>query len=97
MAREIFGDGDAVGKIIPEERDPNDPPPDPNEKPEVRRVIGVFEDFRKDGELSTPENFMFHRVRLDDGIPKARPSRTPSRAPGSRNSGLLRGDASSSA
>ena len=71
MAHEIFGDDDAVGKIIPEERDPNDPPPDPNEKPEVRRVIGVFEDFRKDGELSSPENFMFQRARLDDGIPKA--------------------------
>jgi putative ABC transport system permease protein len=71
MAREIFGDGEAVGKIIPEERDPNDPPPDPNEKPEVTRVIGVFEDFRKDGELSTPESFMFHRLRLDDGDPKA--------------------------
>ena len=71
MAREIFGDDNPVGKIIPEERDPNDPPPDPNEKPEVHRVIGVFEEFRKDGELSSPENFMFQRVRLDDGIPKA--------------------------
>ena len=71
MAHEIFGDGEAVGQIIPEERDPNDPPPDPNEKPEVKRVIGVFEDFRKDGELSSPESFMFHRMRLDDGIPKA--------------------------
>ena len=71
LAHEIFGDGNAVGQIIPEERDPNDPPPDPNEKPEVRRVIGVFEDFRKDGELSTPGNFMFEHVRLDDGIAKA--------------------------
>jgi putative ABC transport system permease protein len=70
MAREIFGDGNAVGQIIPEERDPNDPPPDPTEKPEVRRVIGVFEDFRKDGELSAPGNFMFQRTRLDDGVAK---------------------------
>jgi len=71
MAREIFGDDNAVGQIIPEERDPNDPPPDPTEKPQVRRVVGVFEDFRKDGELSTPENFMLQRTRLDDGVPKA--------------------------
>jgi putative ABC transport system permease protein len=71
MAHEIFGDDNPIGKVIPEERDPNDPPPDPTEKPEVRRVIGVFEDFRKDGELSTPENFLFQRVRLDDGVPKA--------------------------
>lgn len=70
MAREIFGDGNAVGQIILEERDPDDPPPDPTEKPEVKRVIGVFEDFRKDGELSTPGNFMFHRTRLDDSAAK---------------------------
>lgn len=68
MAREIFGDGNSVGQIIPDERDPNDPPPDPAEKPEVRRVVGVFEDFRKDGELSSPENFMFQRTRLDDSV-----------------------------
>jgi putative ABC transport system permease protein len=67
MARAIFGDANAVGQIIPEERDPNDPPPDPTEKPEVRRVIGVFDDFRKDGEFSAPENFLFQRARLDDG------------------------------
>lgn len=71
LAHEIFGDDEAVGKVIHEERDPNDPPPDPNEKPEVKRVVGVFEDFRKDGELSSPENFMFQRARLDDGVPKA--------------------------
>jgi putative ABC transport system permease protein len=70
MAREIFGDENPLGKIIPEERDPNGPPPDPDEKP-VRRVVGVFEDFRKDGELSTPENFLFLRARLDDAVPKA--------------------------
>jgi putative ABC transport system permease protein len=37
----------------------------------VRRVVGVFDDFRKDGELSTPENFLFQRARLDDAVPKA--------------------------
>jgi putative ABC transport system permease protein len=70
MAREIFGDGNAVGQIIPEERDPNDPPPDPTDKPEVRRVVGIFEDFRKDGEFSAPDNVLFERARLDDGLPK---------------------------
>jgi putative ABC transport system permease protein len=71
MARELFGDATAVGQVVPEERDPADPPPDPTEKPEVKRVVGVFEDFRKDGELSAPENFMFERVHLDDSVPKA--------------------------
>jgi putative ABC transport system permease protein len=73
MAREIFGDGNAVGQIIPEERDPDDPPPDPTEKPEVKRVVGVFEDFRKDGEFSAPGNFMFLRTRLDDSNVKEDP------------------------
>jgi putative ABC transport system permease protein len=72
MARDIFGDVNAVGQIIPEERDPKDPPPDPTEKPQVRRVVGVFGDFRKDGEFSAPENFLFQRARLDDTAdPKA--------------------------
>lgn len=70
LAREIFGDGNAVGQVIPEERDPNDPPPDPADPPEVRRVVGVFEDFRKDGEFSAPGNFLFERARLDDALPK---------------------------
>jgi putative ABC transport system permease protein len=75
MARTIFGDANPVGQIIPEERDPNDPPPDPTEQPEVRRVVGVFEEFRKDGEFSTPENFLFRRVRLDDGAKGDLPGR----------------------
>jgi putative ABC transport system permease protein len=75
MARTIFGDANPVGQILPEERDPNDPPPDPTEQPEVRRVVGVFEEFRKDGEFSTPENFLFRRVRLDDGAKGDLPGR----------------------
>jgi putative ABC transport system permease protein len=71
MAREIFGDGTVVGQIIHEERDPDGPPPDPNAKPEIKRVVGVFEDFRQMGELSSPENFLFYRMRLDDPDPAA--------------------------
>jgi putative ABC transport system permease protein len=71
LAREIFGDANPVGQIIPEERDPNAPPADPNDKPEVKRVIGVIEEFRQNGELATAENYMFQRMRLDDGEPKA--------------------------
>ena len=71
MAAEIFGDQNPIGQIIKEERDPNDPPPDPNDKPEVKRVIGVIEDFRQNGELSTAGNYSFLRMRLDDPDPKA--------------------------
>ena len=66
MARDIFGDDPAVGRIIEEERDPNAPPRDPNDKPDKpKRVIGVIEDFRQNGELSTPENYLFYRMRLE--------------------------------
>ena len=66
MARDVFGDDPAVGRIIEEERDPNAPPRDPNDKPDrPKRVIGVIEDFRQNGELSTPENYLFYRLRLE--------------------------------
>ena len=63
----------AVGQIIPEERDPNEPPPDPNDKPEVKRVIGVVEEFRQDGELSTPRELPV----LPDAARRRRTRRRP--------------------
>jgi putative ABC transport system permease protein len=71
LAREIFGETNPLGQIIREERDPNGPPADPNDKPEVKRVIGVVEEFRQNGELSAPENYLFYRMVLDDSEPKA--------------------------
>jgi putative ABC transport system permease protein len=71
LARAIFADADPVGQIIKEERDPNGPPPDPQDKPEIKRVVGVVEEFRQNGELSTADNYMFRRMRLDDAEPKA--------------------------
>ena len=55
LAREMFGDEDAVGKQFGE--------PPPGEKP--RRIVGVVSEFRKSGELSARTNFMFQRLRLD--------------------------------
>jgi putative ABC transport system permease protein len=71
LAREIFGDANPVGQIIKEERHPNAPPPDPNEPPEIKRVVGVIEEFRQNGELSTAESYMFQRLRLDGADPRA--------------------------
>jgi putative ABC transport system permease protein len=73
LAREIFGDGNAVGQIIPEVSDPGDPPPDPAAaaKRQSKRVIGVIDEFRQDGELSAPANYLFYRMRLDDADPEA--------------------------
>jgi putative ABC transport system permease protein len=75
MAEDIFGDQNPIGQIIKEERDPNDAPPDPNDKPEVKRVIGVVEEFRQNGELSTAGNYSFFRMRLDGPDPKDLPDR----------------------
>jgi len=71
LAEEIFGDQNPIGQIIKEERDPNDPPPDPNDKPQVKRVIGLIDEFRQNGELATAQNYMFYRMRLDGADPKA--------------------------
>ena len=70
MAQEIFGDEIAVGKVIQEEPD-KDGPQDPTTKPDIKRVIGVVEDFRQNGELSSPGNYLFYRLRLDSPDPRA--------------------------
>lgn len=75
MAREVFGDGPAAGEIIREQRDSNRRPA-PGEEPadgppQVKRVVGVIDEFRQDGELSAAGNFLFQRMRLDGGNPRA--------------------------
>jgi putative ABC transport system permease protein len=65
LRRELFGAEDPLGKNIA-------PPPDPahptgrNEGEASRelRVVGVFTDFREDGELSGPEPYFFRRSRI---------------------------------
>lgn len=61
LAREVFGEEDPVNQ---------------NYKPwssegEDFRVVGVIDDFRKDGEFSGLRNYLFERKRLDD--PNNRP------------------------
>jgi putative ABC transport system permease protein len=63
MAREVFGDADPIGKRF------GDPPKEGTE-PE-RRVIGVVSEFRCDGELSGPGNYMFRLKRV--GLGQAAP------------------------
>jgi putative ABC transport system permease protein len=59
MARELFGDASAVGRRVPLKHTPG------RTVPRERRIIGVVEDFRKDGELSQPANFAFFQTDLD--------------------------------
>lgn len=79
MARAIFGDTRAVGKVIPQDEAPR--PGQPPDRP--RRVVGVIEDFRQFGEYSTPGNYLFMRndivtaatapiVPVDPAAPRAR-------------------------
>jgi putative ABC transport system permease protein len=70
LAQEIFGDENPIGQVIKEEPDPNFPR-EPGDTPEVKRVIGVVDEFRQDGELSAPGNYLFYRMRLDGPDPKA--------------------------
>lgn len=64
LALDLFGDERAAGRIIPEavERDPAATDRSGREK----RVVGVVDDFRQFGELSTPSSVLFYRSTLDD-------------------------------
>jgi putative ABC transport system permease protein len=75
LAREIFGDGNAVGQLIPEKPDPDDRSPDPASaaQRQSKRVVGVINEFRQDGELSAPQNYLFYRMRLDSADPEVNP------------------------
>lgn len=55
MANEMYGTVQCVGKPIMRSKDSD------NEGPE-QRVVGVIDDYRKDGELAPPDNFVFQYV-----------------------------------
>jgi putative ABC transport system permease protein len=63
LKRDLFGTGDPLGKNIA-------PPPDEHSlrhggpAPRELRVVGVFTDFREDGELSGPEPYFLRRSRI---------------------------------
>lgn len=70
LAREIFGDGPAVGQIIPE-APPTEPSHEPGANPGAKRVVGIVDEFRQHGELAAADNYMIQRMRLDGGDSKA--------------------------
>jgi putative ABC transport system permease protein len=61
LATRLFGDGDAIGQILPLKFRPNVD----GRVPPAERVVGVITDYRKGGELSTPQNYLFTRLNLD--------------------------------
>lgn len=81
LRRDLFGSDDPLGKAIA------DPPKEPVQGDESvpRRVVGVVTDFRKDGEIAPPGNYVFNRVvpsRASGPVPrsllvKVRPGTAP--------------------
>ena len=69
MADAMFGTVQCVGKAIPRGKE------DPGIVPAAteQRVVGVVEDYRKDGELAPPDNFLFWYVSPEA---RAGPART---------------------
>jgi putative ABC transport system permease protein len=76
LARDIFGNTDVVGRTIRRDREPYMDRLTPEEQAEQlreMRVVGVIEEFRQLGELSTPESYMFERIDLSN--PETAPPR----------------------
>jgi putative ABC transport system permease protein len=65
LAREMFGDEDPVGRLVEDETKPDPASPIQHERTRLR-IVGVIDDFRKDGEYSPPGAFLIARNRLDD-------------------------------
>jgi putative ABC transport system permease protein len=63
MARAVYGAEDPIGKRFGD--------PSKDEPGLERRVIGVVSEFRKAGELSAPDNYVFMLKRVDAGTPAA--------------------------
>jgi putative ABC transport system permease protein len=60
LARAFFGASNPVGRIVPQDT------PREGETQKEMRVVGVITDFRQDGELAEPGNYLFERRRPDD-------------------------------
>lgn len=69
LAREIFGNGQAVGQVIPE-APPKEAAREPGAAPRAKRVVGVVDEMRQHGELAAADNYMIQRMRLDGAIPE---------------------------
>lgn len=64
LKRDLFGSEDPLGKNIAPQPDSPAAGRAAGAPPREMRVVGVFKDFREDGELSGPEPYFFKRTRL---------------------------------
>jgi putative ABC transport system permease protein len=70
LKRELFGSEDPLGRNIAPQPDPPTAGQAARPAPREIRVVGVFKDFREDGELSGPEPYFFKRTRLAGPNPR---------------------------
>jgi putative ABC transport system permease protein len=67
LAHELFGDADPTGKAIRRDVSPQVSQMTPEQRAEEyreMRVVGVIDDFRQNGEFSTPQSYMLERANL---------------------------------
>jgi len=62
LARDFFGSLDAVGRLVPQDKDSGGHERTPE------RVVGVVRDFRQRGEYSAPGGYMFRRHQIEDRL-----------------------------
>jgi putative ABC transport system permease protein len=75
LARACFGDEDPIGKPLNprEEKKPGDKEENPESKYVEERVVGLIDDFRKNGEFAEMKGYAFFRNSLS--LPEDRPPR----------------------
>jgi putative ABC transport system permease protein len=64
LARYAFGEGDPIGRVLPQDKDRSGKP-----RPD-RRVVGVIQDYRAHGEFDHPEGYLFQRSWDDPRPPR---------------------------
>jgi len=64
LRHDLFGSEDPLGRNIAPQPGPPPAGHAASAPPREMRVVGVFKDFREDGELSGPEPYFFKRTRL---------------------------------
>jgi putative ABC transport system permease protein len=64
LKRDLFGPEDPLGKNIAPKPDEHSTGHSGSKAPRELRVVGVFTDFREDGELSGPEPYFLRRSRI---------------------------------
>ncbi len=66
LARDLFGTEDPIGRDMPVFNEEGEPV-DPKEEAEIRRVVGVMDDYRRRGMLEETAYTMFIAVDFDGG------------------------------